>query len=277
MSTQQKQKKFVMTAIMIGIIAAGVTGTYFVSAQTTVIMIPITQEEQKRNDALGVAQKYIVTSPTFAFDGDINTLDTVYVDSVESIPSQYVIKISFDSSHGGFGNREGQMLIQAITPHTMTILVSEGNVISAVTDETWDELNHQYVLKQQSKLPSSNYSPQFDGKVIDSQSLVSAIKSRGLAVEQIEKIDDSAFEVPIQVISVGGMDLQVYEFDSESDVSIAKEIVSSDGTEIGLSVIRWMDAPHFYSQGKIIVQYIGHNPEMLNLLDSFLGNQFAGM
>ncbi|PIN82220.1 MAG: hypothetical protein COV65_07595, partial [Nitrosopumilales archaeon CG11_big_fil_rev_8_21_14_0_20_33_24] len=60
-------------------------------------------------------------------------------------------------------------------------------------------------------------------------------------------------------------------------VSIAKEIVSSDGTEIGLSVIRWMDTPHFYSQGKIIVQYIGHNPEMLNLLDSFLGNQFAGM
>lgn len=277
MSTQQKQKKFVMTAIMIGIIAAGVTGTYFVSAQTTVTMIPITQEEQKRNDALGVAQKYIVTSPTFAFDGDINTLDTVYVGSVESIPSQYVIKISFDSSHGGFGNREGQMLIQTITPHTMTILVSEGNVISAVTDEAWDELNHQYVLKQQSKLPSSNDSPQFDGKVIDFQSLVSAIKSRGLAVEQIEKIDDSAFKVPIQVISVGGMDLQVYEFDSESDVSIAKEIVSSDGTEIGLSIIRWMDAPHFYSQGKIIVQYIGHNPEMLNLLDSFLGNQFAGM
>jgi len=277
MSTQQKQKKFVMTAIMIGIVAAGVTGTYFVSAQTTVTMIPITQEEQKRNDALGVAQKYIVTSPTFAFDGDINTLDTVYVGSVESIPSQYVIKISFDSSHGGFGNREGQMLIQAITPHTMTILVSEGNVISAVTDETWDELNHQYVLKQQSKLPSSNYSPQFDGKVIDSQSLVSTIKSKGLVVEQIEKIDDSAFEVPIQVISIGGMNLQVYEFDSESDVSIAKEIVSSDGTEIGLSVIRWMDTPHFYSQGKIIVQYIGHNSEMLNLLDLFLGNQFAGM
>jgi hypothetical protein len=73
------------------------------------------------------------------------------------------------------------------------------------------------------------------------------------------------------------MDLQVYEFDSESDVFIAKEIVSSDGTEIGLSIIRWMDTPHFYSQGKIIVQYIGHNPEMLNLLDSFLGNQFAGM
>lgn len=278
MSTQQKQKKFVMTVIMIGIVAAGIAGTYFVSAQTTVTMIPITQEEQKRNDALGVAQKYIVTSPTFAFDGDINTLDTVYVGSVESIPSQYVIKISFDSSHGGFGNREGQMLIQTITPHTMTILVSEGNVISAVTDEVWDELNHQYVLKQQSKLPSSsNNSPQFDGKVIDFQSLVSAIQSRGLAVEQIEKIDDSAFEVPIQVISVGGMDLQVYEFDSESDVSIAKEIVSSDGTEIGLSIIRWMDTPHFYSQGKIIVQYIGHNPEMVNLLDSFLGNQFAGM
>jgi hypothetical protein len=159
----------------------------------------------------------------------------------------------------------------------MIILISAGNVISVVTDETWDEINHQYVLKQQSKLPSSNDSIKFDDSVIYSQSLVYAIKSRGLAVEQIEKINDSTFSVPLQVIFVEGMEIQVYEFDSELDADIAKEIVSSDGTEIGLSITRWMDTIHFYSQGKIIVQYIGHNPEMLNLFDSLLGNQFAGI
>jgi hypothetical protein len=29
----------------------------------------------------------------------------------------------------------------------MEILISEGNVISAVTDGEWDELNNQYLLK----------------------------------------------------------------------------------------------------------------------------------
>ncbi len=79
------------------------------------------------------------------------------------------------------------------------------------------------------------------------------------------------FSVSLQMISVGEMEIQIYKFDSKLDANIAKEIISSDGTEIGLSVIRWIDTSHFYSQGKIIVQYIGHNPKMLNLFDSFLG------
>jgi putative hemolysin len=49
------------------------------------------------------------------------------------------------------------MLTQVITPHEMNILVSEGAVISAVTDDTWDELNHQFVLKVPSEeIPDAN-------------------------------------------------------------------------------------------------------------------------
>lgn len=279
MSTQTKQKKYVVTVVVIALIVVGVLSAYLIPAKTTLTSIPITPEEQKMNDALGIAQRYIVTTPTFVFDGDINTLDIQYVDSDESSPTQYMFSISFDSAHGGYGNREGQMLTQVITHHKMDIIVSEGDVISAVTDDTWDEINHQYVLKKpQSKMPSSDESVvEFKGQVTDYSSLVSALKSRGLAVEKIDAIDDSAFTVPFRVISVGGIVLQVYEFDSESNMVSARKMVSSDGTEIGTSIIKWIDVPHFYSQGKIIVQYIGHNPEMLNILESLLGNQFAGM
>ncbi len=45
-----------------------------------------------------------------------------------------------------------------------TILVSARNIISAVTDETWDKINHQHILKQQLKLLSSNDSIKFDGQ-----------------------------------------------------------------------------------------------------------------
>lgn len=275
------QLKFVTIAAIIGVIAIGVTVAYFVPTETTLTSIPITPEEKEKNDALGVAQRYVVTSPTFAFDGDINTLDTEYVGTLESFPPQYMIKMAFDSAHGGFGNREGQMLTQVITHHKMDIVVSEGKVISAITDETWDEMNHQYVLKKpQPKLPSSDESViSFEGLATDYTSLVDAIKSRGILVEYVEEIssESSSFSVPIHVISVGGADVQLYEFASESDAKTASLTVSEDGTEIGLSIIRWMDEPHFYTNGKLIVQYIGHNPEIMNLLESFLGKQFAGM
>jgi hypothetical protein len=277
--SQTKNKKFAIIAIIVGVIAIGVPSAYLVSAQTNETMIPLTQQEKEKNNAVEVAKKYIVTSPTFAFDGDINTLDVEYVGTLESFPEQYLIKIAFDSANGGYGNREGQMLTQAITPHKMDIVVSEGKVISAITDETWDEINLQYV-QSLSKLPSSDESiVPFEGMATDYSSLVNAIESRGVLVEHIDEIasESSPFSVPIHVISVGGADLQIYEFASESDAKTASLTVSEDGTQIGLSMIRWMDEPHFYTQGKLIVQYIGHNPEIMNLLDSFLGKQFAGM
>ena len=279
MSQQLKRKKFAITAVIIGVIAVGVAAAYFVPAQTTLTQIPITPEEQEKNDALGVAQGFILTNPTFAFDGLPDTLDVESVSVMESYPVQYGIKIAFDSSHGGFGNREGQILTPVITPHKVDIIVSEGEVVYAVTDETWDELNLQYV-QSLSKLPSSDepVTP-FDGVVTDYTSLIDAIKSRGVLVEYIEEIaaESSSFSVPIKVVSVGGSDIQVYEFQSESDAQVSSLTISKDGTEIGTSIIRWMDAPHFYTKGKIIVLYVGQNPEITNLLESFLGTQFAGM
>jgi len=280
MSQHLKHKKFAITAAIIGAVAATLVALYFAPLQTELTTIPPTQEEKERNDALGVAQRFIVTSPTFAFDGDINTLDTEYVGTTKSIPPQYMIRIAFDSTHGGFGNREGQILTQVITPHKMDIIVSEGIVISAVTDEVWDELNNQYVLKKpQSKLQSHDEPiVPFEGMVTDYSSLVAAIKSRGILVETVDEIaaESSSFSVPTKVISVGGADVQVFEFQNESDAKAANLTVSEDGTEIGTSIIRWIGPPHFYAQGKLIVLYVGENPEVSNLLEDLLGPQFAG-
>ncbi|MFB5628302.1 MAG: hypothetical protein ACE5R5_08930 [Nitrosarchaeum sp.] len=281
MSQQTKNKKYVITTAILVVIAVSVTGVYFVSAQTMLTEIPITQEEKERYRAMDVARQYVISSPTFAYDGLFETLDVEHVSIMESFPIQYRIKINFDSSHGGYGNREGQMLTQVITPHNIDIVVSDGKVISAVTDQTWDEINHQYVsTKPQSKLQSSDGPVvSFDGMATNYSTLIKAFQSRGLLVELIEEIpsEGSTFSVPTKVISVGGTDVQVFEFQSEFDAKTVSLTVSSDGTEIGLSIIRWIDTPHFYTNGNLIVLYVGHNPEILNLLESFLGPQFAGM
>lgn len=275
MSYLNKTEIAIIVAIVVGVIS--ISGLYLYPAQTVLSQIPETEEDKRQNDALGVAQKFVLVSPTFAFDGSVNSLDLLSIDLIESSPPQYMFRMAFDSTNTGYGNREGQTIDSKVTPHTIEIIVSEGMVLSAVTDDTWDELNHQHVIKNP-KLKSTNEPlDDFNGKVIDYQSLFSALKSRGLDVVLIEENDDSMFSVPAKVISVSGIPIQVYEFASESAVISSKEIISEDGTEIGLNSIRWMDTPHFYSQGRIIVQYIGHDPEILTLLEFFLGNQFAGM
>ncbi|MEM2160538.1 MAG: hypothetical protein QXN55_06265 [Candidatus Nitrosotenuis sp.] len=280
MQTLQKNQKIAISAAVIGVIIAGAAGAYLVPAQSTLTVIPMTQEEQAKSEALGVAQRYIVTSPTFAFDGLHDTLDTEDISVIESDPVQYRIRIAFDSTNSGFGDRTGQMLAQVITHHKMDIIVSEGNIVSAVTDDSWDELNNQYVLKPQPKLPSHDTPVlPFEGAVTDYDSLIAAIESRGILVQHKEDLsaESSVFSVPIKVISVGGADVQVFEFSDESEAAASSLTVSEDGTEIGTSVIRWMDTPHFYTKDKLIVQYVGQNPEITNLLESLLGNQFAGM
>lgn len=87
-----------------------------------------------------VAQDFAVSSPTFVFDGMKETLQVRLNSVVEISPPEYVIHAKFDSRHGGYGDRTGQIVTQAITPHLMEIVVSEGKVISAVIDGRWDEI-----------------------------------------------------------------------------------------------------------------------------------------
>jgi hypothetical protein len=236
-----------------------------------VVITPTTPSDQERYDALGIAQKFVVTSPTFAFDGDVNSLKTEYVGSTKSIPAEHIFKATFESSHGGFGNREGQMLIQVMTSHTMEILVSKGNVISAITDKSWDEQKELFIQRE-TELDISDQVFEYDYV-----SLMDAFEKNGINVNVVETLDDSSFFVPTIVVKINDEMIQVYEFSSGIDTQNASELVSKDGTQIGSSIIRWIDEPHFYSKGKLIVQYIGHTPEILSLLESQLGNQFAGM
>jgi hypothetical protein len=76
-----------------------------------------------------------------------DTLEMGAVIVLESFPEQYALEARFTSSHGGFGDRTDQVVTQVLTPHVMEIIISEGAVISAVTDGEWDELNNQFVLK----------------------------------------------------------------------------------------------------------------------------------
>ncbi|MFQ6095275.1 MAG: carboxypeptidase regulatory-like domain-containing protein, partial [Candidatus Bathyarchaeia archaeon] len=84
--------------------------------------------------AIKIAQDFIVQAPTYKYDGIRETLNVTDVKVLESFPVQYVITITFDSGHAGYGDRTGQVLAQVITPHTAVVKVVNDNVVSAVLD-----------------------------------------------------------------------------------------------------------------------------------------------
>lgn len=93
--------------------------------------------------SLDVATWFVKTSPTFGFDGMEETLKVQIVTVRESYPEQYEIEATYSSRHAGYGDRTGMVMAQVITPHTLKMVVSSGNIVSAIMDEEWDELNQK--------------------------------------------------------------------------------------------------------------------------------------
>ncbi|MBI2185230.1 MAG: hypothetical protein HYU39_09780 [Thaumarchaeota archaeon] len=118
------------------------------------------------------------------------------------------------------------------------------------------------------------------GPVKDYVSLVDTLRAKGLKVEPAERIYQPFFTMQAQVILVDGHSVQVYEYPDESTMNAEASKVSSDGGSIGddgkTMMISWIEQPHFYKTGKIMVIYVGRDPTILAALDSTIGTQFAG-
>lgn len=109
----------------------------------------------------------------------------------------------------------------------------------------------------------------------DYDTLVTALKINGYSPEEIiptqGDTDHSFFSVPTKGININGGGIFIYEF-SDNDTAISQsKTISNDGSQIGHAQIEWIDHPHFYLQGKIIVGYIGKNKTLLSDLSKILG------
>ena len=97
---------------------------------------------QSQEDAQQQAIEFLTNSPTSTFDGiqgSIELTDTVTLET----PGSWTFVYEFEGAHAGYGNREGQVLAQVITPHTAYITVRQGEITSAQLDNTWDMLKQR--------------------------------------------------------------------------------------------------------------------------------------
>ena len=105
---------------------------------------------------------------------------------------------------------------------------------------------------------------------------VDALRAAGATVEPSEPITQVFFTPEGNILKVNGADVQVFEYESEEAMEAEASQVTPDGGSIGTTMVTWMDTPHFYKAGRIIVLYVGSDGAILSLLEEVLGPQFAG-
>lgn len=93
-------------------------------------------------DSQKIAENFASLSPTYQFDGS-----SLKLDASEALrcPSCWKYDFSFESKHAGYGDRKDKLLAQVITLHKLSITVKEGEVIAAVSDGTYDEINNKFL------------------------------------------------------------------------------------------------------------------------------------
>lgn len=113
----------------------------------------------------------------------------------------------------------------------------------------------------------------YDGLV---DALNDAIDNPSVAVKPGGEVEQPFFDVRGRIIGLEGGDIQVFEYPDAAAAEAQAATVSPDGYSVGNTQIGWIEPPHFYRSGKIIVIYIGSDEGTLALLEDVLGPQFAG-
>ncbi len=114
------------------------------------------------------------------------------------------------------------------------------------------------------------------GPVTDYVSLIDNLRQTGATVEPAGEVAQPFFSVNGRVIVVNGGDVQVFEYADAAAAEAERALVSPDGSSVGTSMIGWVASPRFYRAEKLIVLYVGDSEAVTDVLESVLGQQFAG-
>lgn len=114
------------------------------------------------------------------------------------------------------------------------------------------------------------------GPVEDYVSLIDNLRASGATVEPVGEVEQAFFSVKGWIINVNGADVQVFEYADTAAAAAAAALVAPDGGSVGTTMVTWVETPHFYKLGKLIVLYVGTDAAVTTLLEKAFGPQFAG-
>lgn len=118
--------------------------------------------------------------------------------------------------------------------------------------------------------------PAQPARVEDKTSFVAALQISNATAEIVDSVIQDFFSPEGSIVKVNGQDVQVFEYENKEAMESDASQVAPEGGSIGTSMVTWMDVPHFYKAGRIIVLYVGSDKATLDLLEKVMGPQFAG-
>jgi hypothetical protein len=128
---------FMLVSLVFGIIVLVVRGPSFLAE-------PAKTPPCTRDKAASLAMNMIKNSPTFTFDGISGSIKQVSADSPDNGQS-WKLFYTFKTAHPGHGNREGQVLAEVISEHSVQLMLSNCKIVSAVCDNSWDLLSDRAI------------------------------------------------------------------------------------------------------------------------------------
>jgi hypothetical protein len=114
------------------------------------------------------------------------------------------------------------------------------------------------------------------GPVADYVSLIDNLRASGVAVEPIGPVEQPFLTGSGQVIQISGAEVQVFEYTDPAAAEADAAQLAPDGSSTRTTMMTWVAPPHFFQQGRVIALYVGSDEEVISLLASVLGPQFAG-
>ncbi len=105
--------------------------------------------------------------------------------------------------------------------------------------------------------------------------LADELRERGAEVEFGENIRQEFFEPEGQILLVNGEAVQVFEWPTEELAAEASATIDPDASSVGTTMITWVDTPHFYARGALIVLYVGSDAAVEDQLAAALGDPIA--
>jgi hypothetical protein len=117
-------------------------------------------------------------------------------------------------------------------------------------------------------------------QVVDFDSFTQALEAAGFEVSVGDRVNHTLFAPPRQAVLIDGVDVGTYEYSTDEALDEVRSSVSPGGDSLttpdgATTVVNWV--PHFFSGGRLLVLYLGHNQRTLDALELVLGPQFAGV
>ena len=113
-------------------------------------------------------------------------------------------------------------------------------------------------------------------QVFDLADFAEQLFANGVPVELGSEESFGFLPIPALHFNVQGADVLVFEVIGPGTAISIASAISEDGVTINGKFIPWPATPHFFLEGRVIVLYVGDDPEVLSILAFFLGPQIAG-